>query len=119
MQNDIRIMYLRDSYPVVDGMLTPGQPVGCLAIRLNKTGTRAEYGLSVLNPKDKFSREIGRSVASAQLSHNPFSVRIPSNATIHEITEAVMLDLESLPQVPSRARRAAKVWINTNGLGSF
>jgi len=111
---EYRIMYLRQSYPVVHGIAQPGQPIGCLAIRVN--GKRVEYGLSVLNPLDTFNKAVARELATARLKEKPVTLTVVGlsgpELTMHDITEAVMIHLASEKQVPSRAKKAAKAWLS-------
>lgn len=100
-----RIMYLRDSN---------GQPVGCVAIRVSQSQRLATYQLSVLNPADRFNRAVARQLALGRLVEAPFTVRLPSLPSMHDITEAVFTDIESDRQTPSRARRAARQWLRNN-----
>jgi len=113
--SDYRIMYLRSSYPVVDGVLTSGTPVGCVAIRVK--GRKVEYGLSVLNPADPFNRKVARELAAFRLTDRPTSLTVVGLSgpalDMHDITEAVMTNLASDKDAPSRARKAAKVWLDT------
>jgi len=111
---DYRIMYLRGSYPVVNGIPQPGQPVGCLAIRVD--GRRVEYGLSVLNPLDTFSKAVARELAVARLKEHPTTLTVVGlsrrELDMHDITEAVMIHVASEKQVPNRAKKAAKAWLS-------
>jgi hypothetical protein len=100
----IRVMYLRDSN---------GLPVGCLAIKLNGSKT-VTYQYSVLNPLDKFDREVSRVLAKGRLVENPITVSLPFLASRHDISEAVLRDILSNSSAPSRARRAARLWLRTN-----
>lgn len=115
MKDSYRVMYLRSSYPVVDGRLTSGQPVGCVAIRVD--GRKVSYGLSVQNPADSFNRAVARELAVARLKENPVTLTVVSllnsELDMHDITEAVMVSLASEKDVPNRAIKAAKVWMKT------
>jgi hypothetical protein len=98
-------MYLRDrNY----------QPVGCIAIRLNPRTQFVEYGVSVLNPVDKFDRKVARQLALGRLVEAPETLLVPRNPTIHVISLAVMRDLSTRKLVPGRAARAAKLWLQYN-----
>src|SRR5579885_1359020 len=112
---DYRVMYLRSSYPVVNGMLTSGSPVGCVAIRVR--GRKVDIGLSVLNPQDPFDRKVARELAAFLLNDKPTTLTVVGLAStelnMHDITEAVMVHLASEKDVPSRARKAARVWLET------
>jgi hypothetical protein len=110
MNNRIRFMYVRDNKM---------EPVGCLAIRVNRSKNRAEFGLSTLHPKDgvdskgrrlKFDRVKSQSLASIRLSEDPTRVYIHSEATQHEITRAVMQAMIAA-DAPTRAKKFAKQWL--------
>lgn len=111
-------MFLRDSYYLSPQSLqvVAGNPVGCVAIKLNeyKHGTLAEYQVSVLNPLDRFDRAIARQLALGRLAEAPFTVRLPDNPSMDDITRAVMSDIVDDPGAVSRARRAAKLWLKWN-----
>ena len=106
MENSNRIMFLR---------APNGHPVGALAIRLVKGKNTAKYQFSVLNPKDQFDRAVARQLALGRLVEKPLTVHLPDGANMHDISESVMLDLSQRKEVPSRAQKAASLWLNTNG----
>lgn len=111
---NLRIMYLRDSYTVgQNGDINAGQPVGCLAIKLNKDNDTLEYQMSVLNPEDKFSRKVARQVAIGRMT-KPIVLSIAKDSTMHEISEQIMLDVAQNSKAPSRARKAARLWLKQN-----
>lgn len=105
---NIRITYLRD---------LKGQPVGCLAIAPicsdGQFGHKVSYHLSVLNPTDKFDRKIAREIATGRLDKNPecHTVPVPENADMHMITRSVMVDIMDSKSMPTRAVKAAKLWV--------
>jgi hypothetical protein len=102
-----RVMYLRDA---------KGLPVGCVAIRVSR-GNRlslVEYQLSVLNPKDKFDRTVAREIALGRLAKKPLEVPVDLNPSMHQITEAVMVDIAEYEDSPGRAVRAALLWLKNN-----
>lgn len=106
MKNGVRFMFLRN---------TNQQPVGCLAF--NVSGNQIVYGLSVLNPKDKFDRTLARDIAEARWVGNYKNTIVPftqSPYTMHEVSKAVMQDLFNNPFAPARARKAAKLWLTNN-----
>jgi len=105
MENSNRIMFLRASN---------GHPVGAIAIRLVKGKSVAKYQFSVLNPKDNFDRAVARQLALGRLVEKPISVNLPEEANMHDISGAVMADLSERSDVPSRAQKAASLWINKN-----
>jgi hypothetical protein len=102
MKNGVRIMFLRDHN---------AQPQGCIAITINDKEQFAYYRLSVLNPVDRFNRELARSLATGRLYSGGIPVRIPKNANMHDISRAVMTDITKNPQTPTRAVRLAKYWL--------
>ena len=97
-----RIMYLRDANY---------RPVGTLAITVNRQKNTAEYQLSVLNPLDKFDRREGQLKALERLVEKPITVLLPVNASMYDISEAVMYSLAKSKTAPSRAVKGAKLWL--------
>ena len=102
-----RIMYLRSSN---------GHPVGCIAISVDRNSSSVQYQLSVLNPQDNFDRAVARQLAIGRLVEDPISVRIRKNANMHDISLAVMDDIayNGKGLLPSRAIKAAKLWMHNN-----
>lgn len=101
-----RIMYLRSDN---------GHPVGCLAIQVNSSDrSQVSYQLSVLNPKDQFNRSVARQLAIGRLMEEPIKISIRHNATMHDISEAVMEDILKYKDAPSRAIKAARLWVRQN-----
>lgn len=106
----VRFMYVRDN---------KNQPNGCVAIKVDRVRNRVEFGLSVIHPKDcldnkgrkiKFDRQAAQELAAVRLVEFPDRAYIPSEATQHEITEAVMKGIIA-SDAPSRAVRFAKSWL--------
>lgn len=116
MNSKYRFMYLRDRY-------TPGTksaPVGCVVIGLTDNKQRVTYQVSVCNPSDEFDRESGRSLALGRLVQAPRTAVVGyTEPTMHDITRAVMLDLEVAAGFPMRARKAATKWLDANGTLAF
>lgn len=108
ISNGIRFMFLRNQ---------SGAPVGCLAIDINfRTIT---YGWSVLNPRDKFDRRLAREIAQGRLEKTlglEF-VKLPISNTgkvsMHDISRAVMHHLATNKLAPTRARKAATLWLTS------
>jgi hypothetical protein len=103
-----RIMFLRDaSY----------RPVGCVAISLDRRNHRLNYGISVLNPADKFDRKLARQLAIGRLVEVPFMVALKRDEELnmHVISERVMKHVAYGAGAPSRAVRAAKLWLLDQG----
>jgi hypothetical protein len=99
-----RIMYLRDEHY---------RPVGCIAISTNKDRSRIRYQVSVLNPVDNFERSLARHIALGRLVEKPFVIRgLNGDENNHEISTYVMHDIVKNPQLPSRAKKAAILWLN-------
>lgn len=109
-------MFLRERYYLNPETHTvvAGNPVGAVAIKVHKNGRSAEYQVSVLNPLDRFDRAIARQLALGRLAEAPFTVRIPTNASMDDITRAVMTDIADDNNAVSRARKAAKLWLKWN-----
>jgi len=103
-----RIMFLRDA---------SFRPVGCLAITIDSRNHRLNYQFSVLNPVDKFDRKMARHLALGRLVEAPISVPLPRNGEVsmHLISECVMVHLAE-SNAPNRAVRAAKLWLQDQGL---
>lgn len=91
-----------------------GHPVGCLAIQLNRSNGTASYQLSVLNPRDRFNRAVARQLALGRLLEEPLKVSVHSEATMHDISEAVMKDIVAYKDAPARAVKSAKLWLRDN-----
>lgn len=108
-------MFLRDNYTlnVEPGQksIVAGNPVGCVAIKVSKSKKFAKYQVSVLNPLDRFDRAMARQLALGRLAEAPYTVRLVANATMHDITTAVMDDIVLDSNAPTRARKAARVWL--------
>ena len=110
-----RIMYLRESYPIdSNGYRHAGNPVGAIAIKLNESGTRASYQVSIRNPRDRFSRTVARQLALGRLTEAPFTVTLPHDPTMYDITLAVMSDILKDRGKVMRARKAARQWLENN-----
>ena len=108
----IRFMFLRNK---------AGSPVGCIAVDgpIQQGNTYVlPYGLSVLNPLDKFDRALARNIAVGRLNNSTtqrtgqvYDIKQPN---MHTISKAVMRDLLINPHAPSRARKAARLWLTNN-----
>jgi hypothetical protein len=80
-------------------------------IKLNRHNNEAQYQLSVLNPADRFDRKVARQLALGRLTEAPMQVNLPKNATMHDISRAVMEDI-SKRNLPTRAVKSAKFWLS-------
>jgi len=119
--DNLRFMYVRDAN---------WEPIGCLAITINRSKNRAEYGLSMRNPKDayddynrrvRFDRKFAQKLAQINMDFrdphgDPKRVFIPSNATMHDITESVLKDIVARGTAPSGAVKFAKGWLRAVGV---
>jgi hypothetical protein len=117
--NKLRFMYVRDANL---------EPCGCIAITINRGKNRAEYGLSMRNPADakddynrrvKFDRKLAQKLAEIDMSPRsarimPPRVYIPSDANMHDISEAVLKDIVARGEAPSSAVKFAKRWLRTS-----
>lgn len=100
-----------------------GLPVGCIAIDVNELTETVSYQLSVLNPTDKFNREVARVMALGRLVEKPIDVassRVASagvftndKVSMHKVSQAVMLDIFN-SKAPARATKAAQLWLKNN-----
>jgi len=101
----IRFMFLRNKKL---------QPVGCLAISRNDDCSEVFYQYSVLNPSDNFNRKLARDLATGRLANSPIKIDCLNNTNFNnmtEVTAAVMDHLEATSSAPTRARKAAKLWL--------
>lgn len=102
-----RFQYLRDA---------KGQPVGCVAIKIKEANsldncTVISFQLSVLNPVDKFDRELARSISLARLHEKPSMAILIGGTGMYRITRTVMIAISSNKTFPARAVKAAKAWL--------
>ena len=102
-----RIMFLRDKF---------GSPVGCLAIVINSKTRLVEYQFSVVNAsQDTFDRETARVLAIGRLASAPIAIPLrEKNLNMFDITRAVMKNFSRREGTPSRAVKAAKLWLKQN-----
>jgi len=71
--------------------------------------------MSVLNPVDKFERSLARHIALGRLLEKPIRLKgFDGEQDNHQITTAVMQSLLQSKNVPARARKAAKLWLQYN-----
>lgn len=121
MKNSIRFMYVRDS---------EWNPIGCLAITVDRKRNRAQYGLSMRNPKDasdkdgrrvRFDRDYAQQMALVNLAADPDVKRayIAKEANMHQITSAVMMDIVARGTAPSGAMKHAKRWLEDSTYLTF
>lgn len=104
--NKVRFMFLRNINQ---------QPVGCVAIKFDRVKCRVEYQTSVLNPHDRFNRSVGRQLALGRLYEKPLQLKIGKEATMHDISKAVLNDIKlSKGLLPTRAVKAANLWLEFN-----
>lgn len=118
--NKVRYMYLREP---------SGNPIGCLAISIDRNESCLIYQVSVVNPldrKDRFSgkdlpfhRSMARQLACGRLMEDGLCLPMNRNATMNEISMLVMTDLANLHRpmfrgdIPARAIKAAKHWLKS------
>lgn len=108
MKNSIRFVYLRDDKK---------QPIACLAVALDAETKKVAYGVSVLNPKDHFDRDVARDLAVGRLIRKTKTINLDhptQEINGHYITRRIMSDLLQCDheELPARARKAAKKWIS-------
>jgi hypothetical protein len=91
-----------------------GEPVGCVAFTLD--GDVLNFGVSVQHPSDAFDVKKAKGLALQRLikAPNPSTFKsetdpVDSNVVIHH----VMTLLVSTSGLPTRARKAAKMWLRT------
>jgi hypothetical protein len=118
--NKVRYMYLREP---------SGNPIGCLAISINRYACRLEYQVSVANPLDRkdwlsgkdlpFNKAMARQLACGRLVEDGLRLTMNPSATMNEISMLVMRDLASFCRpmyrgdIPARAIKAAKHWLKS------
>lgn len=101
----IRFMFLRDKRNV---------PVGCLAITVSSNMKEINYQYSVLNPVDGFNRSLARELAAGRLVTKPIVINSDLKFLgINDITRTVMLDIAFNSHAPTRAIKAAELWLDT------
>lgn len=118
--SNLKIMYLRDK---------TNQPVGCVAFRRvpSQDGQHLlEYELSVRNPVDRFSRKMGREIATGRLNTHPREIRVPELMSGQEASRQVLrhisqaYPIKNLPDgatmhtrdmLPARAIKAAQIML--------
>lgn len=109
MDHRVRYIYLRD---------TKRQPVACLAILYSAKNKKVAYGLSVLNPQDRFNRKVARELAAGRLAlyGNYLDLSEVPEINCHVITRRILTDLLTWEheELPGRARKAAKRWLLAN-----
>lgn len=98
-----RIQYLKDSH---------GQLVGCLAIVVDRHSKKILHQVSVCNPVDEFDSKEARLLALTRLIEEPVKLPMPRrNCNMNTITATVMKSLAQSKSAPSRATKAAKLWL--------
>jgi hypothetical protein len=83
---------------------------------LNPSTRLVEYQFSVINAKqDVFNRQTARHLALGRLVENPITVPLQErNLNMFDISRAVMKNLSRRKDAPSRAVKAAKLWLKQN-----
>ena len=104
------VMYLRAraSFPH-----TKGQPVGCIVYD-NDGNSKVNWQISILNPVDHFNRELSRSLAIGRFVERPYTIIVNSPHTKHDTIRAILNEIAADHAMPSRARKAAQLWLRTN-----
>lgn len=108
-KKSLRVMFLREEN---------GQACGCVIIELVKHSDASNdlatvyYAVSVLNPQDRFDRALSRQLTIGRLVETPYAILNVSNEVkIHDITRLVMEDIKTNTKLPTRARKAARIWL--------
>jgi hypothetical protein len=96
-----------------------GQPVACVAIKRHRAVGAGKteyitYQLSVLNPADRFDRGVARQLAIGREVEAPLTTVVSADAGKYEITKAVFSDIVRDKNIPTRARKAARLWLDWN-----
>jgi hypothetical protein len=86
------------------------QPIGCLAINIDSG--KVSYQMSVLNPSDKFNREVSRVIALGRLIEKPIVINSPPGESMHDISLMIMNDIVANETAPARAVKSAKLWLS-------
>jgi hypothetical protein len=63
---------------------------------------------------DRFKREVARCIAKGRLTENPLTVYLPDLPSNHEITRVIMNALLQNSNTPSRAQKAARLWLRNS-----
>jgi hypothetical protein len=101
--NNTRIMFLRNS---------KCHPVGCIAINFDRSEGKIDYQVSVLHPQDRFNRAVGRKLAIDRLLNKPISIKVNKEASMHDISTAVLKDLSIRKGTfPNRVIKSANMWL--------
>ena len=114
--SNIRYMYVRDA---------KWEPIGCVAISLDRSKNRARYGLSMRHPKDalnskgrrvRFDRSQAQELALNNMVCERKTAYITSEANMHEVTAAVCKDIIARGSASTSAIKFAKRWLSVNEL---
>jgi hypothetical protein len=100
--NNRRIMFLRDR---------SGNAIGCVVISIDRNKKKAYFNISVQNPADTFNRKLARQLAIGRMIESPMTVALKKDATMHDVTAAVMLSIRANKDLPKRAVQAASNWL--------
>jgi len=101
--NNVRFMYLRNN---------AGVPEACVAYRVDESfgNGHVSFGLSVHNPADKWDRRVARYMAAGALLLEPSFTFVADN---DRTTNTVATAVATLGGFPTRAKKAAKIWLRT------
>lgn len=119
MSNDYRYVYLREK--VKNGM--PGHrgfPVACVAMSIDRNSNTVAYGVTTVHPTDKkgfYVSNDGRALAVGRLIIEGKSFSYPKRQyhNINDITNLLMGHLLLDKTLPTRTRKALKLWLKTHG----
>ena len=109
MDHRVRYIYLRDNKKA---------PQACVAVLYSAKNKKVAYGLSVLNPQDRFNRKVARELAAGRLAlyGNYLDLSEVPEINCHVITRRILTDLLTWEheELPGRARKSAKRWLAEN-----
>jgi hypothetical protein len=88
------------------------QPVGCIAMKIDRKLHSISYQYSVQHPSDVFKKEAARAIATGRLMLKPIDIPLFDHEEInmHLVSEVVMSHI-SASGAPTRAVKAARLWL--------
>jgi hypothetical protein len=108
MNSKFRFLYLRDGKRF---------PVACISYHFDPETSTVLYGVSTINPLDRFSfnREVARSLAAGRLAleQKKAYLSLDAGANNNEVMFCLLDYLERHDKtLPTRARKAIKLWLS-------
>lgn len=91
-------------------------PVACVAIKFDPEKNLINYGISTHCPKDNFNRKLARQIAKDRLDIRNQTINVfpeDNTTTFRGIIKALMTGLAQDETLPTRTRKAVRMWLNT------